>query len=139
MQKNGYIIKNKDKIQALQKAILAGIGATTSKELIRKAAIGMYDDAQAIVKELFNKLEQRGELKTKETKKLIKELQKESQSEKSKIYKQLQKDSKELLNNITNILLTPFTIAKKASEKLSKSNFKPTSKKKKNSKKRRRK
>lgn len=119
MEKNGFI-KNKTNIKAIQKAILAGIGAATSQELIKKAAVGLYDDAQKIVHGLFEKLEEKGELTTKSTKHLVKQLQKKSQVEKQKIYKQLQKDCKGLLNKATNIILTPLIVAKEISSKINK-------------------
>lgn len=110
MLTNGFF-KSKDRFKVVQKAIMAGIGATTSKEVIKKAAIGLYDDIQKVVHKLLIELEERGEVKAKETKKILNELQKKSEVEKTKIYKKLKKDSKGLLNTAKNIILTPIVIA----------------------------
>lgn len=115
MLTNGFF-KNKNRLKIIQKAIMAGIGVTTSKELIKKAAIGLYDDIQKIVKDLLGELEEQGKLKTKETKILITELQKKSEIEKIKIYNKLQKDSKNLFKTAKDIILAPVAIAKEISE-----------------------
>lgn len=104
--KNGFHINQK-----IQKAILAGIGATTSQGVIRKAAVGIYDDVQKIVRDLLVKLEQQGKLKTIEAKKIIKELQKKSDSEKIRIYKKLEKEGKTLFDTAKDIVLTPLAVA----------------------------
>ena len=114
MLTNGFL-KNKVNFkvgQKIQKAILTGIGATTSKEVIKKAAIGLYDDVQKIIHDLLNQLERKGKLKAKETKRLIKEFQKKSEIEKPKIYKKLEKEGRSLLNTAKDIIVTPFAIAK---------------------------
>ena len=120
MQSNGFL-KNKNSLKFVQKAILAGIGVTTSKELIKKAAVGLYDDIQKIVTDLLCELEERGEIKTIETKHLIKELQKKSEIEKAKISKKLKKDSKSLINVAKDMILTPLMLANKFANKLTKS------------------
>ena len=109
--KNGFL-KNKDKLKLIQKAILTGIGATTSKETIKKAANGIYSDIQKIVRDLLKQLENSGEIKTKEARKIIKELQEKSETEKEKIYKKLQKEGKTLLKSIKEIIVIPSTLLK---------------------------
>lgn len=114
MKKN--IISNhiltKDRVKLIQKAILTGIGVTASKDTIKKAAVGIYNDVQKITHRLLKELEQRGEIKTKEAKKIIKELQKKSDAEKTKIYKKLQKEGRTLLKSAREIILTPLSILK---------------------------
>ena len=129
MLTNGFL-KNKNRLQVIQKAILTGIGVTTSKEVIKKAAIGLYDDIQKIVQDLLTELEEQGKLKTKETKMLLKELQKKSQVEKERIYKKLQKDSKSLLKTAKDIVLTPIALAKEITELKKPTKQKSTSRKK---------
>ena len=119
MLKNNFINK-KDNLKLLQKAIMAGIGVTTSKEKIKKAAYGIYDDIQKIVLALVKDLEKNGELKAKETKAIIKDLQKKSETEKVKIYRSLQKEGKNLINLTKEIMLIPKTIMKEITETLSK-------------------
>ncbi|MBI2995283.1 MAG: hypothetical protein HYY52_01045 [Candidatus Melainabacteria bacterium] len=132
MQTNGLLI-TKDRVKTIQKAIMAGIGAASSRELIQKAAKNIYSDAQKIAHNLFERLEEQGELKTQETKRLIKHLQKQSESEKKKIYIKLQHDCKKLISSIADTILTPFVFAKNASKSLR--NSKPKTKKWKNIKK----
>ena len=113
MQTNSTF-KNKDRLKMIQKAIIMAIGATASKESIKRAAVTLYDDIQSEVHKLLHKLETQGKVKAKETKKLISELQKKSEVEKEKIYKKLKKDSKVLLNNAKNLILTPIAVIKSA-------------------------
>lgn len=111
MLTNG-LLKNKIKVsEKIQKAIMAGIGITTSKELIKRAAIGLYDDIQKVVSNLLSDLEERGEIKAKEAKKIINELEKKSDVEKERVYKQLQKESSHLLNSAKDMILTPIVFA----------------------------
>ncbi len=109
--KNGFL-NNKDKLKLIQKAILTGIGATASKETIKKAASGIYGDVQKIVKDLLKQLEKSGEIKTKETRKIIKGLQEKSEVEKEKIYKKLQKEGKNLLKSVKEIAVIPRMLLK---------------------------
>ncbi len=55
-----------------------------------------------MIQNLIKELESQGKLKTKETKKLLQELQKKSETEKAKLYKTLKANSKELFNQIKN-------------------------------------
>ena len=109
MTSNGAL-KNKNKIQFIQKAILAGVGAAISKDTIRKAATTLYNDIQKEVHKLLDNLEEQGELKAEETKKVILELQKKSEIEKLKIYKELKKNTKPFLRAAENMLLTPIKL-----------------------------
>ena len=121
MQKNSpinNIIKNKDKLKLIQKAILTGIGVAASKDSIKKAAKGIYNDVQKIVQNLLKELEESGEIKTNQTKKIIKELQKKSEVEKDRIYKKLQKEGKTLLKSAKEIILTPISVLKDATKSL---------------------
>lgn len=128
MLTNGFL-KNKNNLKFIQKAILAGIGVTTSKELIKKAAIGLYDDIQKIVNNLLTELKERGEIKTKETKHIIRELQKKSEIEKTKISKKLKKDSRTLVNTAKGMILTPLMLANQLANKLKKTKSKAKKKK----------
>ena len=119
MLRNNFINK-KDSLKLIQKAIMTGIGATTSKEKIKKAAYGIYDDIQKIVLGLVKDLERNGELKAQETKVIIKDLQKKSEVEKAKIYKRLQKEGKSLINLTKEIMLIPKTIMEEITKTLSK-------------------
>ncbi len=119
MLKNNFINK-KDSLKLIQKAIMTGIGATTSKEKIKKAAYGIYDDIQKIVLGLVKDLEKNGELRAKETKAIIKDLQKKSEIEKVKIYKRLQKEGKGLINLTKEVMLIPKTIMREITDTLSK-------------------
>lgn len=130
MIKNGKP-KNKDAFKMIQKAIVTGIGIAASKEAIKKAASNLYDDIQGVVRGLLSELEHKGEIKTKQTKKIIKELQKKSEIEKIKIYKELQKDSKNLLKLAKNIILSPVSIINKFSSKPTVQKAKAKTKKKK--------
>ena len=109
MTSNGYV-KSKNKMKLVQKAILAGVGAAVSNETIRKAATALYNDIQKEVHKLLNNLESQGELKAKETKKLVLELQKKSEAEKLKIYKELRKNTKPFLKAAQNVLMTPIKL-----------------------------
>jgi len=109
MKNNGFI-KNNDKIKFIQKAILAGVGAAISKDTIKKAAATLYNDIQKEVQKLLNNLEEQGELKAEETKKLILELQKKSEAEKLKIYKELRKNTKPFVKAAQNVLMTPLKL-----------------------------
>ncbi len=109
MTSNGFV-KNKNKIKLIQKAILTGVGAAISNETIRKAATTLYNDIQKEVHKLLDSLEEQGELKAKETKKLVLELQKKSEIEKLKIYKELRKNTKPFLRAAQNILMTPLKL-----------------------------
>lgn len=123
MTSNGFV-KSKNKIQLIQKAILTGVGAAISKDTIRKAATHLYNDIQKEVHKLLNNLEEQGELKAEETKKLVLELQKKSEAEKLKIYKELRKNTKPFLKAAQNVLLTPLKLIQdkiKASKKNKKS------------------
>ncbi len=97
--------KSKDLIKTVQKALMAGIGVAISKETITKAACGIYEDVQLMVQKFVSELEGQGKLKTKETKKLLKEIEKKLSAEKSKAYKKLKTDSEDFLKQLkTNIL-----------------------------------
>lgn len=109
---NGFL-KNKKTIQGLQKALLAGVGITSSRELITKAFTGLYDDVQKITRKLVKELEQQGQIKTKEAREIVKSLQKKSETEKAKIFKRLQKDFKLLINAAKDIVLTPISLIRK--------------------------
>ncbi len=109
MKNNGFI-KNNDKIKFIQKAILAGVGAAISKDTIKKAAATLYNDIQKEVQKLLNNLEEQGELKAEETKKLILELQKKSEAVKLKIYKELRKNTKPFVKAAQNVLMTPLKL-----------------------------
>ena len=109
MRTNGFI-KSKNKIQLIQKAILTGVGAAISNETIKKAAAHLYNDIQKEVHKLLDNLEEQGELKAEETKKLVLELQKKSEVEKLKIYKELRKNTKPFLRAAENVLLTPIKL-----------------------------
>ncbi|OGI19483.1 MAG: hypothetical protein A3B68_04120 [Candidatus Melainabacteria bacterium RIFCSPHIGHO2_02_FULL_34_12] len=119
MSKNNS--KRPDKLELIHKAIMAGIGATTSKEKIRKTAMGIYDDIQKIITGLLKDLESKGKLKAKEAKSLLKDLQKKSEVEKIKIYKKLQKEGKSLFKSTRNIVLTPLSALKEITSSLTKS------------------
>ena len=108
--KNNGLVKSKDKIKFIQKAILAGVGAAISRDTVRKAAATLYNDIQKEVKKLIVNLESKGELKAKETKKLVLELQKKSEIEKLKLYKELRKNTKPFLRAAENILSTPIKL-----------------------------
>lgn len=109
MKSNGFI-KSNDKVKFIQKAILAGVGAAISKDTIKKAATHLYNDVQKEVQKLLVSLENEGELKAKETKKLILELQRKSEAEKLKIYKELRKNTKPFLQAAQNVLMTPLKL-----------------------------
>jgi len=109
MTSNGFV-KNKNRIKLIQKAILTGVGAAISNETIKKAATALYNDIQKEVHKLLNNLEEQGELKAKETKKLVLELQKKSEVEKLKIYKELRKNTKPFLKAAQNVLMTPLKL-----------------------------
>ncbi len=94
--------KEKDLFKAIQKTVMAGVGIVISKETLKKTALGIYEDLQSIIQNLIKELESQGKLKTKETKKLLQELQKKSEAEKAKIYKLLKINSKELFDQIKN-------------------------------------
>ena len=111
MLTNGFL-KNKKTIKSLQKALLTGLGIAGSKGIIIKAFTGIYDDVQKITRKLVQELEQQGQIKTKEAKKIIKELQKKSDEEKVKIYKRLQKDLKLIFTAAKDIVLTPINLIK---------------------------
>ena len=141
LQINNFI-NSKNKLKLIQKAILTGIGVAASKDAIKKAASGIYSDVQKIIKDLLGELEGKGEIKAKEAKKIVQQLQKKSESEKARIYKKLQKEGKTLLKSVREILITPVTVLKEASSslKLHKNSKKRTlSKSKKVTKKKRRK
>ena len=120
MTSNGFV-KSKNKIQLIQKAILTGVGVAISNETIKKAATHLYNDIQKEVHKLLNSLEAKGELKAKETKKLVLELQKKSEVEKLKLYKELRKNTKPFLRAAENVLLTPIKLIQ---EKIGLSNHK---------------
>ncbi len=109
MTSNGFV-KHKNKIKLIQKAILTGVGAAISKDTIRKAAATLYNDIQKEVHKLLDSLEEQGELKAKETKKLVLELQKKSEMEKLKIYKELRKNTKPFIKAAQEVLLTPMKL-----------------------------
>ena len=109
MTSNGFV-KSKNKIKLIQKAILTGVGAAISNETIRKAAATLYNDIQKEVHKLLDNLEEQGELKAKETKKLVLELQRKSEVEKLKIYKELRKNTKPFLKAAENVLMTPIKL-----------------------------
>lgn len=109
MTSNGFV-KSKNRIKLIQKAILTGVGAAISNETIKKAATALYNDIQKEVHKLLNNLEKQGELKAKETKKLVLELQRKSEAEKLKIYKELRKNTKPFLKAAQNVLMTPLKL-----------------------------
>ena len=109
MKNNGFV-KSNDKVKFIQKAILAGVGAAISKDTIKKAAANLYNDVQKEIHKLLNNLEEEGELKAKETKKLVLELQRKSEAEKLKIYKELRKNTKPFLKAAQNVLWTPIKL-----------------------------
>ena len=111
---------NKDKIKLIQKAIITGIGITASRERIKKAASGIYKDVQSIITKLLKDQEESGEIKTKEARHIIKQLQKKSESEKAKIFKKLQKEGKILFKSAREIILTPLSILKDTAKSLKK-------------------
>lgn len=108
--KNNSSIKNNERMKLIQKAILAGVGAAISRDTVRIAAATLYNDIQKEIKKLLSSLEQEGELKAQETKKLILELQKKSEAEKLKIYKELRKNTKPFLKAAEDVLLTPIKL-----------------------------
>lgn len=114
---------NAGRLELIQKAILTGIGVAASKESIKRAAAGIYNDVQGIIYNLLKDLEKKGTLRTKETKQILKQIQKKSESEKSKIYKKLQKEGKTLLNSAREILSTPATVLKDATNTLNLKEF----------------
>lgn len=114
---------NAGRLKLIQKAILTGIGVAASKESIKRAAAGIYNDVQGIIYNLLKDLEKKGTLRTKETKQILKQIQKKSESEKSKIYKKLQKEGKTLLNSAREILSTPATVLKDATNTLNLKEF----------------
>ncbi len=113
MEGNG-VLKHGDNKKLLQKALLAGIGVTTSRELIKKAIIGIYDDIQNILSDLIEELEKKGELKAKETKDLVKQIHKRSEEEKKKITKELKQNSKSLFDNLKGLILGSLPIKEEA-------------------------
>ncbi|MBI3590160.1 MAG: hypothetical protein HY094_02135 [Candidatus Melainabacteria bacterium] len=113
-------INSKDRLKLIQKAILTGIGVAASKDSIKKAATGIYNDVQKIIKKLLTELEESGEIKTKETRKIIQKLQKKSEIEKAKIYKKLQKEGKTLLKSAREIISTPVAVLKEVTTSLDK-------------------
>lgn len=121
------VLKSKDNKKILEKAILAGIGVASSKELVKKAIHGIYDDIQTILKELVDELEKKGELKTKETKELVKQIHEKSDKERKKIFKELKIDSKNIIDTAKEFILKPFT--KTSPVKSKKSTPKPKTKK----------
>ncbi len=114
---------NVGKLKLIQKAILTGIGVAASKESIKRAAAGIYNDVQGIIYNLLKDLEKKGTIKTKETKQILKQIQKRSESEKSKIYKKLQKEGKTLFNSAREILSTPAMVLKEATNTLNLKEF----------------
>ena len=130
MSHNGFFKSSKELNNKIKKAILTGIGATSSKEVIKKAAVGLYDDVQKITHNLLKELEEKGKLKTKETKKLILELQKKSEGEKVKIYKKLEKEGKGLFNTARELIITPIALASQVVKTVKKSKKKSKGKKK---------
>ena len=117
LQINNFI-NSKNKLKLIQKAILTGIGVAASKDAIKRAASGIYSDVQKIIKDLLGELEKKGDIKAKEAKKIVQQLQKKSESEKARIYKKLQKEGKTLLKSVREILITPVTILKETSSSL---------------------
>ena len=120
MVTNGFL-KSKNTQKLIQKAVMATVGVTTSKELIKKAALGLYDDIQDVVGNLLGELEERGEITTKHAKEIVKEIQKKSETEKAKMTKKLQKDSKYLLKRAKDIILTPIIIGNQIANTIAKS------------------
>lgn len=121
-------VKSSDNKKILEKAILAGIGVASSKELVKKAIHGIYDDIQKILNELVDELEAKGELKTKETKDLLKQIHERSEKERKKIFKELKVDSKNLIDTAKDFILKPFTQTKQTQSKAKKSNTKKANK-----------
>ena len=117
MNTNGAL-RGKDKIKLIQKAVLTGIGAAISKDTIAKAAVTIYDDVQKEIKKLVNSLEEQGELKTKETKKLLKQIQVKSDLEKKKLYVEIQKTGNDLFKSIKDLI--GFNKSQKTSRKSTK-------------------
>ena len=83
MLSNGAV-KNSSRIKFVQKAVLMAIGATLSKDTIKKAASTLFNDLQKELHKLLNSLEYKGEVKAKETKHIIKEIQKSLSKKKRK-------------------------------------------------------
>lgn len=121
MLTNGFL-KSKETIKLIQKAIIAGIGATSSKEAIKKAASELYSDIQNVVNKLLCKLEEAGEIRTRETRVILKELQKKSEAEKARIYRKIQKNSKYLFNSAKDMIITPIALANQLVKAIKKSN-----------------
>ena len=92
--------KTSTRYALIEKTLLTGLGAVLSKETINKAAVTIYNDIQNELKILLEKLENKGELKTKETKKLVKDLKEKADKEKFTIYQDLKKQSKPLFNTV---------------------------------------
>jgi len=121
MLKNGNgFLKNKTNLNLIQKAVMTTVGATTSRELIKKAAIDLYDDIHEVVSNLVEELKERGEITAKHAKVLIKEIQKKSETEKAKMSKKLEKDSKVLLKRAKDMILTPIIIGNQIASALAK-------------------
>lgn len=129
----GIIMKNKfnitknfnqNALKLIQKAVLTGIGVAASKESMKKAATGVYNDVQEIIQNFLKDLEKKGKIKTKETQKILQQLQKKSEAEKSKIYSKLQKEGQTLLKAAREILLTPISVLKDATSSLNLKDFK---------------
>lgn len=108
--KNNSAMKSNERMKLIQKAILTGVGVAISKDTVRIAATTLYNDIHKEIRKLLSSLEQQGELKAKETKKLILELQKKSEAEKLKIYKELRKNTKPFLRAAENVLFTPIKL-----------------------------
>ena len=120
-----------DKRKILERAVMACIGVGTSKELIKKAVFGIYDDMQKIINELVEELEKNGELKTQETKEILEAIQNKSESEKKRIVKELKKTSKSLLESARELILKPFgnqTVKQRIKKSAKKSKAKSTRK-----------
>lgn len=132
MSSNGFF-KNKGKLSKnIHKAILATVGVTTSKELIKKTATNLFDDIQGLFGNLLEELKDRGEIKTKQAKKIIKELQSNSEVEKEEAYKQLKKSTDRLVKKARELIVTPIVLASKFAKTVKglRKNLKTTTKKK---------
>lgn len=97
------INKTNKRYDLIEKTLLTGLGVLLSKETINKAAVTIYNDIQDELKVLLAKLETKGELKTKETKKLVKTIKEKADKERAVIYQDLKKQSKPLFKTVKNM------------------------------------
>ena len=122
--------------KAVEKALLAGVGAALSRDTIKKAATTIYNDVHKEVKTLLSKLEKEGKLRTKETQSLLSEIQKKAETEKVKIYRELKKQGKTLSKTAQNIISVPMSLINIEDKSSNHRNSKSKSRSKKKTKKR---